>query len=738
MAEPSSTFSESWYRIAGQRLYLKPGVRVQRQYFRGERWFVLQNPFSNQYFRLRPAAYEFVGRLRPERTVEEVWRECVSRFPDDAPGQEAVLQLLAQLNFANLLQYEQAVDTTQLFERFKKRRQREVTGWLLNLMFIRFPLLDPDRFLATLLFQRARPSGEGSSGTQQPVDRGASVLGKLIGRVGAILWLVVVGLGIKVVMDHWPEVRDQGQGVLAPGNLVLLYAGLVVTKTIHEFGHAFFCRKFGGEVHVMGIMLMIFTPVPYVDASSSWGLRSRWQRAMVGAAGMIVELFFAAIAAFVWVRTSPGTIHSLAYNMMFVASVSTLIFNLNPLLRFDGYYILSDLLEIPNLSQRANQQLRHLWEHHVFGVANSTSPALTTREAGWLVVFGIASGIYRVFVFAGVLLVVADRFLLLGIVMAVVCLISWITVPVGKFIYYLATSPRLDRVRIRATAVTLGLLAGLLGLLGLIPFPNHFRAPGVLQASQRTQVINEVAGMVQRVVAVPGGPVHKGDPLLQLESPELALDLEAARARTVEAESRVRQALSRTNADVMPLRAKLESATRQLDKLKGDRDLLIVRARHDGNWVAPRIDELIGRRINRGTPLGLVVNSNAFEFVATVPQTDADAAFARKPRDGEVRLRGQEGEVFSVSKWDVVAGGKLTLPSAALGWAAGGEVPVASNEPEKAKEQFFEIHAALISNAAVAQVHGRSGTIRFALEPEPLLQRWLRRLWQLLQTRYQI
>ena len=168
--------------------------------------------------------------------------------------------------------------------------------------------------------------------------------------------------------------------MLAPGNLVLLYLGMVVIKTLHEFGHALFCRKFGGEVHVMGVMLMIFTPMPYVDATSSWSFRQRSKRVLVGAAGMIVELFVAALATFLWARTGPGTLHTLAYNMMFVASVSTLIFNINPLLRFDGYYILSDLLEIPNLNQRAIGQLRHLAESKLFGVKPSESPAGTRRR----------------------------------------------------------------------------------------------------------------------------------------------------------------------------------------------------------------------------------------------------------------------------------------------------------------------------------------------------------------------
>ncbi len=120
------TFSESWYRVANQKICLRSVVKARRQNFRGERWIILENPFSNQYFRLRPAAYEFVSRLRPDRTVEEVWQQCLNRFPDTAPSQEAVIQLLSQLYFANLLQYDLAADSAQLFERYKKRKQREI------------------------------------------------------------------------------------------------------------------------------------------------------------------------------------------------------------------------------------------------------------------------------------------------------------------------------------------------------------------------------------------------------------------------------------------------------------------------------------------------------------------------------------------------------------------------------------------------------------------------------------
>lgn len=713
-----NTFSESWHRVANQKICLRPSVKVRRQNFRGERWIVLENPFSNEFFRLRPAAYEFVARLRPDRTVQEVWQQCLDRFPDEAPGQESVIQLLSQLYFANLLQYDLAADSAQLFDRFKKRQQRELGFNLLNIMFMRFPLLDPDRFLV-----RAMP-----------------IVGKLISPFGALLWLGVVGAGVKVALEHFDLLRQQGEGILATNNLFLLYIGLVLVKTIHEFGHAFFCRRFGGEVHVMGVMLMIFTPMPYVDATSSWGFRSRWQRTLVGAAGMISELFVAAIAVFVWANTAPGIIHSVAYNMMFVASVSTLVFNVNPLLRFDGYYILSDLLEIPNLSQRATQQLRHLAEYYLFGVKKSDSPAANRREAGWFTFYGITSGIYRVVVFSGVLFTVADRFLIIGLVMAAVCLISWVTVPVVRFVQYLASSPQLDRVRARAVAVTACGAAAVLILLGIVPFPDSFRAPGVVVASQRTQIANKTAGAVEALLVKSGSEVKAGQALMQLRNPELDADIASTQARLDEINARLLNAMQTDSADVAPLTQLRDSANDQIKKLQTDKANLVVRAPHDGIWVAPGIEDYIGRQIIRGSDLGLLVNPASFDFIATVRQEDVAALFGPNLHRATVRLMGDSGTPILFKPRRFIPGDQKVLPSAALGWKGGGDIPVAADDTtgNHAAEPFFEVIGSLDSTRGVVLLDGRSGKVRFSLPAEPLLQRWTRSLWQLLQKRYQV
>ena len=236
MTERAKLFHESWYRIADQRICLRPNVVVLRQMLRGEKWYVVQNPLSNQFYRLSPGTYGFVSRLSASRTVEEVWKEVQGRDPDNAPGQGDVIELLAQLYHANLLHYNLPPNSEKLFERYKEKKQRILKANLKSIMFFRIPLFDPDALLQRLL----------------PLIRG------LISPVGAAVWCLAVVAGAKVAIDNFSELRVQSEGILAPSNLPFLYMGLVIVKSLHEFGHAFAVRRFGGEVHTMGIMFLIF------------------------------------------------------------------------------------------------------------------------------------------------------------------------------------------------------------------------------------------------------------------------------------------------------------------------------------------------------------------------------------------------------------------------------------------------------------------------------------------------
>lgn len=718
MAEESRLFHESWYRIADQRISLRAGIRVKRRLFRGTRWYVLHDPFSNQFFRLRPHAYGFVSRLSVFKTVDEVWKETLDADPDDAPGQEEVIQLLAQLYYANLLHYDLPPDSTKLFERYKEQKQRETKATLMNIMFFRIPLFDPDAFLKRIM----------------------PIIKLLIGPIGAIAWIGVVVLGVKTAVENFGALSVQSHGILAPSNIPLLYLSLILIKAVHEFGHAFAVRRFGGEVHTMGVMFLIFNPLPYMDATAAWAFRERWKRVLVGGAGMVFEISIAACAALVWANTSPGVMHSLAYNMMFIASVSTVLFNINPLLRFDGYYILSDLIDIPNLHTQASHHLRHIVERYVFGYKKSTTPASSRSEAVWLTVFGILSGLYRIVVFTSILLFVADRLLIAGVIMAAVCFLAWIVAPLVRLVRYLATDPRLERTRIRAvTAVVLGAI-GIVSVLYFIPMRNGFKAPGVLEADEHMIVANPVAGYVREIHVQSGTKVAAGTPLVRLENRDIQFRIREVESSRREVLAKRQRALLESRADVEPMNSLLEAIDSQLQRLYDDQERLVVTAPVDGVWVAPSADDLVGMWIKRGSPVGRLIDEGQYAFVSVISQEDTRWVFSNEVRNATVKLAGQAAATLQAPEYMIIPAEQVSLPSAALGYGAGGGVPIDVEDRSglSAAEPFYVVRLLVDEAPGVMFFHGRSGRVRFELPPQPLLRQWLRMLRQLLQRRYQL
>ena len=717
MAESGAIFSESWHRVAGQRVALRPAVQIRRQYFRGERWYVLQDRFNNQFYRFSAAAYQFLARLRADRTVQEVWEECHAHSPEQTPTQPEVIRLLSQLYQANLLQSELPPDSARLFERHQRRSTQQVKSTLQNLLFMKFAVWDPDRFL----------------------QRCVRSFRWLATPAAFAVWLILILVGLKVAADHWPELRQHGADAFAPDHLLLLYATFVITKAVHEFGHAFLCRAFGGEVHQLGVMLMILSPMPFVDATASWAFRSRLRRIVVAFGGMLFELAFAAIAVLVWAVTGPGWLHRFAGDVMFIASVSTLLFNINPLVRFDGYYILSDLLDVPNLASRAQAEVKVLFERFACGVRRAVSLARTPRERAWLVAYGIGSAIYRVVLCASLVLYIGDQFFELGLVLAVIFLIGTAVIPVWRFISYLLHSGALLGHRARAWAVTGGLVAVVGGFLAFFPFPHHFRAPGVVEAAQYTQVVSPAEGFVDRLAAVSGAQLQPDEPLFQLHHPELELQITAAHAERDEVSALLDNALGNAPSAIEPLRERLHAVQERLAVLERKKAGLAIVAKHSGVWVSARSDEWSGMWMDRGMVLGELIDPAAFRFTAVVSQDEAASLFADGVRGAEVRLRGEAGRALQAKVERIVPAQSDELPSAALGWRGGGEIAVRTDDPSgrRAVEPFFEVFVALPS-AGPALLHHRSGQIRFDLPPQPLLQQWWRRVLQLVQKRYHI
>jgi len=687
-------------------------------------WHVLQDPSNNQFFRLNEAAYRFVGLLDGQRTVSQAWNISNEQFGDMSPTQGEVIQLLGQLYSSNLLMADLPPDSEGLLKRYRKRVNREVRGYLSNLLFIRIPLLDPDHFL----------------------NRWVGILGSVFSWLGFILWAILICYGFSFVLKDWDQAVSQAKNFFdqqrLADNALLMFISFWGIKIFHEFGHAFSCKKFGansgsgGEVHVMGIMFMVFTPIPYVDASSSWAFRRKWHRAIVGAAGMYIEMALAAVAAIVWANTVPDTLtHSLAYNVMFIGSVTTLVFNGNPLLRYDGYYILSDLIEIPNLAQRSKDYLYYLVKKYVWRVRQPRNPAHTVGERIWFVIYGIASTIYRTLVVVSILYFVYKALPVLGAVLAAAAAVAWAAVPLFKFLGYLFTNQELSRSRGLAMSTTLGFVLLLVASLGIIRAPDHIRATGVVEPHEKRVVNMQSEGTVVRV-AKTDQPVKAGDTLVQGENRELAAQLDIFKAE-LESYQVVRERARAAMQDLRPHDERIHNTELRIKDMERQLKELTLSAPISGMWVLLN-PNLIGAYVKSDQPFGQVVSGELI-IRAVVSQEDAPRILSEcmnnadeKYHQVELRVDGRPDLFIKGTIIKAQLSATKRLPSQALGFGAGG--PIAVDPQDKkgatAEEPVLEVEIKPETGSYLAE--GQRIAVRFITPPKPLAQQWWLKLIRIL------
>jgi putative peptide zinc metalloprotease protein len=757
------TFHESWYRVADLHPRLRNTVQISRQHFRGQPWHVIQDHSNNAFFRLAEPAYRFIGLLDGKRSVGEAWNLANEQLGDDAPTQGEAIQLLGQLYTSNLLMAEVPADTHTLFRRYKKRKQREIAGYFMNIMFARLPIFDPDRFL----------------------NRWLPILGWIFAPLGLAVWLAIISTAVYFVAQYpdWlNKIRTPAAGLLSPENLVLLYLAFSLIKACHEMGHAIACKKFGkqsgtgGEVHIIGIMFMVFTPIPYVDASSSWALTNKWHRAIVGAAGMWVELAIASVAAIIWTHTMEGTtLHNFVYNIMFVAGFSTLVFNANPLLRYDGYYILSDLLEIPNLAQRGKEYIYYLVKRYIWNVRFARNPAYGRSEKAYLFVYAIASFIMRMVVTIRIMFyltaVLNGVMIVLAAGMAIAGLITWAAVPLGTFIHFVLTNGELHRVRGRAILTSVAAIGGLLAMMGLVRVPDRVRAQGVVEPD---------SGYVMEIYPGGEGPVVSlnpephpsagldslgarlnmpytlaGDILLVAENPDLvrrqkqnAIDIAKWRLQ-----ARLHLMESHPGA--------AQGAQQQIDSLGDvqhmlDQQLqqLTIKSPIAGVFIAPDLQTRRQAFIKRSDHLARIADLHHLIIRTAVSNPVAANLQQEGQLRVEVRIEGRPDVLFTGRIVKFAAAGSKDLPSPALGYQVGGEFTTSPDDQHgtKIQENYFEFRIGDLTlvNAPdkimndfkntpdLPLLPGQRVVVRFDLPPKPMAVQAWKQIRQVFQQRFQM
>lgn len=709
--------STSWYRVCGLRPKLRQHGELHRHTYRGQLSYLVYDRVKGATHRLSPASYRFVSRMDGIRPVDELWTEVATYLEEDAPSQDDIIRFLAELHAADLLQCDVSPDSLELLERYGRLEASRLKQRLFNPLSIRISILDPDRFL----------------------DRTAPYISWLFSGTGAFLWILVVGGAVLLAGQYASQLSDGGYDqILSAQNIMLIALIYPVIKALHELGHAYAVKAFGGAVHEMGIMLLVMFPMPYVDASAASRFPSKHRRMIVGAAGILVELFIAAICMFVWVLVEPGLVRALAFNAMLIAGASTILFNGNPLLRYDGYYILADFLEIPNLAQRASRYWAHLINRYVLGAEANVDFISTLGERVWFTLYAPASFLYRQFVMLVIALFLASEYLVVGVLLAIWSIVTGVVVPVFKGLKHVLTSPHLQRNRKRAVAITFGTVAGLLLVLFTVPAPLRTVGEGVVWLPEDSIVRAGTDGFVRRFAAAPGTSVAIGTPLLYSDEADLQLRIEVLQSRVRELEAQFASERFADRVQAAITISELARTREELDNNEKRTALLVVRSPADGIFSIDKPQDLAGRFLREGQVVGYVLPPNPRVVRATVLQDDID--LVRNRLQGvSVRLAEQINTNIDARITREVPAGRDELPSRALGASGGGAIPSDPRDTSgtRALQRVFQFDLELAADVALPVAFGGHAYVRFEHLWEPLGWQMWRRLRQLLLSRLQ-
>lgn len=594
--------SSDWYRVAELKLRRRSHLQTVRHVYRGDVWYVIQDMQGGKLHRLSLQSYALFARMNGRRTVQELWEIACKSFPKNPPSQNEIIQLLSQLHNADLITGDRPANLSEVDRRAKEEARKTTVGYFKNPLSVRIPLLDPEPFLRKL----------------------TPLANVLFSPFGAALWTALITAALIAAFFSWDDLAaPRSEQILSGSNIAYLASSYIFIKMLHELGHGLAIKRWGGEVREVGVMMLIFFPVPYVDASQSSFFPSKYQRMVVSAAGILIELAVASIAFIVWSFAEEGAVATLAYNLFIIGGISTLVFNGNPLLRFDGYFVFSDWIESPNLAQRANQYFWYIFQKFVLGHKDARLPVVGRNEELWLFGYSVAAFVYRMIVTVVISLYVATMLPLVGVLIVLWSLYTVFLVPLGKGLRFMAFDPALEVNRMRAFMRLLVVTLLGFGLIAFVPFPHTTISDAVLEAKSESLVRVQGQGFVSELLVTNGDLVKKGDELLRLSEPLLDLELALAEA---ELENAILSFNSVPIADVSA-RALWEEQAQFFESRRQDlesrRERLTVRSPANGILVLPDGHRLSGRLLRQGDVIGSVISEGAREWRTAVPSDRA-------------------------------------------------------------------------------------------------------------------
>ncbi|MCG8564332.1 MAG: hypothetical protein MI747_04535 [Desulfobacterales bacterium] len=697
--------SAYWYKVSPLKPLLRKELVISRHVYRRHPWYVLKNPLDGRVHRFNAVSYKAIGQMNGEWTMEEIWQDILGNTTEDIPTQDELIALLVQLHQADLVICNLHHSTAALARDTAKSPKGASPGLLgFSPLIMKLPLLDPDRIL----------------------NRMSPIATALFSRLGLLIWALVVTGAASMAIAHGDDLFKAFAGHFTSAHsLVLLWLTYPFMKILHEFGHGLAIKRYGGSVHEMGILMVAFTPLAYVDAGDSAVFPKKSQRMMVAGAGIMVELFLSGIAFFIWRSHDTGIIGSLALSVMALGGISSLLFNGNPLLRYDGYYLLSDLVEIPNLAQRSSQYLGYLCRRYLLGIPRSQSPVTAPGERGWFLLYAPLSFAYRLLVLTSLIWMISGRFFILGIVFGAWGILSLFILPALRTCKHFMAQPGVREKRIRlATLFTLAAV-GLATAVFIYPAPNRTLTQGVVWLPEQSVLRAGTDFEVRRVNVGNDHLVSAQTLIITGEAPALSHRIHIQ-------ETRISELLARYRALDLEKMTEKKIIWDELQNIKGELSHLRQKQAHlqlfspgKGRISLVKPDSLEGRHVKKGETLGYVIGDHRPIIRAVVGQSDIDRV-RRRVKQVRVRLAEMPSKAFFADIVRIVPAPDYRLPAASLGKACGGIFPTDPSDPEglRVMDTVFKVDLCLADPAPAIRIGGRA-MVRFDHEAKPLYRQWL-------------
>lgn len=613
---PHELSSSSTDEIGNIVPVLRDDLQFSLQRHGAEDCYVIEDSATSKYFCIGLPEYIFISLLDGTTSVNEAVAYTATTLGPDAFTTNQAAAICKWLVDTGLGYTAASQRTDRLVDVAQKSEEQRHAEWLNPLIF-KMPLLQPDQLLTSL----------------------TGKLGWMVGWPSFLVWLAVIFTACQHVFTNWTALTSNANGIFAPGNRIALVVCWILLKVVHELAHGVVCKKFGGHVREAGLLFIVLAPIPYVDVTSSWRFSSKWQRIMTGAAGMYIELFCGAVAAIAWCHTQPSLAHQVAYNVMITATLTTILFNANALMRFDGYYILSDFLEIPNLYSLGQAYTRSLGRRYYFGLP-TTLPAWTSRNSWIIKSYGLLSFLWRFLVCGSLVITAATLFAGAGIVLAILGLAMWIGVPAIKLIRTLAdrSGPEQPNQLQFAVSLTTTIMAFL--LVWMLPQPGGVRVPAVVAYDPLHIIRAPYSGFVDEIHVEPGQQVNQGDVVAVMRNPQL--ESEAADLQLAISQSELRRRVFREQNDIAAAQAEAEDQTAyrlELDERQRQLARSRIVAPADGTVLARDLNSKLGTFLEEGQELLAVGDRQSKRLEIAIPQENIEIFTAQVGAQLEVLVR---------------------------------------------------------------------------------------------------